>query len=102
MEMKPVISVLVMAIVTYLIRVLPISVFQREIKSNFIKSFLYYVPYAVLSALTFPAIFWSTGSEITAIIGTVVAIVLAYLEQSMVIVAIAGILVVYGSSFLIM
>ena len=100
--MKELTSVLVMAIVTYLIRVLPISVFQREIKSTFIKSFLYYVPYAVLSALTFPAIFWSTGNEITAIIGTVVAVALAYFEKSMVIVAIAGIVVVYGSSFIFM
>jgi len=100
--MKQLASVLVMAIVTYLIRVLPVSVFQREIKSTFIKSFLYYVPYAVLSALTFPAIFWSTGNITTAIIGTVVACALAYFEKSMVIVAIAGILVVYGSSFIFM
>ena len=99
--MKAFISVLVMAIVTYIPRILPISVFQREIKSRYIKSFLFYVPYAVLAALTFPAIIWSTGSEIAAIVGTVTAILLAYFEQSLVVVAIAAILVVYGVGLLL-
>ena len=55
--MKAIISVLVMALVTYIPRVLPVSIFRHEIKSVYIKSFLFYVPYAVLAALTFPAIF---------------------------------------------
>ena len=50
-----------MALVTYIPRVLPVSIFRHEIKSVYIKSFLFYVPYAVLAALTFPAIFWSTA-----------------------------------------
>lgn len=99
--MKAFISVLVMAIVTYIPRILPISVFQREIKSRYIKSFLFYVPYAVLAALTFPAIIWSTGSELTAAVGTVTAVLLAYFEQSLVVVAIAAILVVYGVGLLL-
>lgn len=99
--MKPLISIIVMALVTYIPRVLPVSVFQKEIKSVFVRSFLYYVPYAVLSALTFPAIFWSTGNELAAAIGTVAAIVLAYFEQSLVVVAVAAIVVVYGLGFVL-
>ena len=67
-----------MAGVTYLIRMLPFAFFQKKIKSVFVKSFLYYVPYAVLSAMTIPAIFYSTGNMITAVVGTVAAFVLAY------------------------
>ena len=96
------IYIAVMALVTYLIRMLPFTLFRRKINSRFIRSFLYYIPYAVLAAMTIPAIFYATGNVLTSVIGAVVAVVLAYLEQSMVIVAIAGILVVYGSSFLIM
>lgn len=99
--MRAFVSVLVMAIVTYLPRVLPVSMFQKEIKSKYIKSFLAYVPYAVLASLTFPAIFYSTGDEKTSIIGTVVALILAYFEQSLVVVALGAIAVVFlGGIFL--
>lgn len=53
----------VMAGVTYLVRMLPLAVFQRKITNRFIRSFLYYVPYAVLGAMTFPAIFFSVGDS---------------------------------------
>lgn len=99
--MKAFISVLVMALVTYIPRVLPVSVFRHQIKSVYIKSFLFYVPYAVLAALTFPSIFWSTDSVPAAAIGTVVAMALAYMEKSLVVVAIAAIIVVYGVGFLL-
>ena len=98
--MKAIISVLVMALVTYIPRVLPVSIFRHEIKSVYIKSFLFYVPYAVLAALTFPAIFWSTGNTGTAIVGTVFAIILAYFEQSLVVVAVAAIVIVYGAGLI--
>ena len=98
--MKAVISVLVMALVTYIPRVLPVSIFRHEIKSVYIKSFLFYVPYAVLAALTFPAIFWSTGNTGAAIVGTLFAIILAYFEQSLVVVAIAAIVIVYGAGLI--
>ena len=94
--MRAIISVLVMAIVTYLIRVLPIAVFKKDIKSRFFRSFLYYIPYAVLSALTFPAILWSTGSFGASLAGTIAAVILAYMEQSMVVVAIVAIVVAYA------
>ena len=61
--MKMIALMAVMAIVTYIIRALPITLFRKEIKSKWLKSFLYYIPYAVLGAMTFPAIFFSTGSD---------------------------------------
>jgi branched-subunit amino acid transport protein len=88
-------AVLIMALVTYIPRALPIVVFRKEIKSTFIKSFLQYVPYAVLGALTFPDIFSSTGNLITAICGTLMALWLAYREKGLVVVAIGAILTVY-------
>ena len=73
----------VMAIVTYLIRALPLTLIRREIKSPFIKSFLYYVPYATLAAMTFPAILTATGSVASAAAGFVVALVLAFVGKSL-------------------
>lgn len=84
------IYIIVMAGVTYLIRMIPFTFFTREIKSVFFKSFLYYIPYAVLSAMTFPAIFYSTGDTITAAVGTVVALVLAYFNLPLIVVALAA------------
>lgn len=95
--MKPIVSIVLMSVVTYLIRVTPITVFRKEIKSQFVKSFLYYVPYAVLSAMAFPAIFYSTGNTLSAIVGTVVALVLAFLEKGLMTVAVFSVL----SAFLI-
>ena len=76
--------VLVMAGVTYLVRMLPLVLARKEI------SFLFYVPYACLAAMTFPAILSSTDYLISAIVGFAVAILLAYLEKSMIIVAVAA------------
>lgn len=80
----------VMAGVTYLIRVLPFTLFRREIKSRFLKSFLYYIPYAVLAAMTIPAIFYSTGSVVTAAVGTAVALVMAWFDLPLIAVALAA------------
>ena len=92
---KAFIAVIIMALVTYIPRVLPLAIFRKEIKSKYIKSFLHYVPYAVLGSLTFPDIFFSTANLITAICGTIVALFLAYKEKSLVVVAIGAILTVY-------
>ena len=80
----------VMAGVTYLIRLLPLLLVKEKIKNRFVVSFLYYVPYAVLAAMTVPAIFTSTGSLLSATIGFAVALVLAYFEHSLVVVAAAS------------
>lgn len=80
----------VMAGVTYLIRCLPLLCFRRRIRNRYIQSFLYYVPYAVLGSMTFPAIFTSTGSVVPSCVGCTVAVVLAYREKSLLLVALAA------------
>mgnify|MGYP003754283169 FL=1 len=69
---------LVMFGVTYLIRVLPFVIFQKKIENKFVRSFLAYIPYTVLGVMTFPAVFYATGSVLTASAGVIVALVLAY------------------------
>lgn len=86
------IAVIVMALVTYIPRALPLTLFTKQIKSRFVKSFLYYVPYAVLASLTFPAIFYCTANTTAAIVGTIVALLLAYFEKSLVVVAACAVL----------
>ena len=78
---------LVMAGITYLIRMVPLVLVKEKIKNKYILSFLYYIPYAVLSAMTVPAIFYSTSSFISATFGLAVALVLAYLGKSLLTVA---------------
>ncbi|MDE6426236.1 MAG: AzlD domain-containing protein [Ruminococcus sp.] len=80
----------VMAVVTYLIRMIPFAFFRKKIKSRFFRNFLYYIPYAVLSAMTIPAIFYSTGNIITAIVGTVTAFVLSYFNLPLIVVALSA------------
>lgn len=88
--MSIIIYIAVMAGVTYLIRMIPFTLFRKKIKSPFFRSFLYYIPYAVLSAMTIPAIFYSTGDLTTSIIGTAVAVALAYFNCPLIIVALAA------------
>ena len=84
------IYIVVMAIVTYLVRMIPFTVFRKKIKSQFFRSFLHYIPYAVLSAMTIPAIFYSTGDIVTSVAGTVAAVVLAYFNMPLIVVALAA------------
>lgn len=76
--------IFLMALVTYLIRVLPLTLIRREIKSSFIKSFLYYVPYVTLATMTFPAILTATDSIWSGAVGFLVALVLAYKNRSLI------------------
>ncbi len=80
----------VMAIVTYLVRMLPFTLFQRQIQSVFVRSFLTYIPYAVLGAMTFPGIFYATASLPSAIAGTLVALLLAFFRRSLLTVALSA------------
>ena len=80
----------VMALVTYLIRMVPFTLFRKEIKSVFFRSFLAYVPYAVLGAMTFPSIFFATSSLPSAIAGTAVALILAFFRRSLLTVAVGA------------
>lgn len=93
--------IIVMAGVTYLIRMLPFAFFRKRIKSVFLRSFLYYIPYAVLAAMTFPAIFYSTGNYITASVGTVVALALAYFKLPLIIVSLAASFAAFGVGFFV-
>ncbi len=79
--------ILLMAGVTYLIRALPLTLIRKEIKSKFIRSFLYYVPYATLAAMTFPAILSATDYFVSALIGFLVALVLGFNRKSLLTVA---------------
>lgn len=90
-----VICVGLMALVTYIPRVLPLTIFRKPIKSRFIRSFLDYTPYAVLGAMTFPDVFTSTGSLVSAAAGTAAALVLSYYRKGLVTVAMSAIAVVY-------
>lgn len=92
--------ILVMAGVTYLIRMLPFTLFRQKIRSRFVRSFLHYIPYAVLSAMTIPAIFYSTGSLATSIAGAAVAVILAYLRQPLIVVALAAAAAAFASGFI--
>jgi len=83
-------GIAVMAGITYLIRMIPMVFFRKKIENVWLQSFLYYVPYAVLTAMTFPAVFSSTGSTLSAIIGCAAALVLAFFERSLLIVAVGA------------
>lgn len=87
--------ILVMAVVTYMIRMLPLALSKKEITNPFIKSFLYYVPYACLAAMTFPAIVFSTAMKVSAVVGFVVALIAAYRERSLLVVAMEACLAVF-------
>ena len=80
---------LAMALTTYLIRVLPMTIFRKPIQSRFLRSFLYYVPYACLTAMTFPAILSSTGSVFSGIAALATAVTLAFFGKSLIAVALA-------------
>ncbi len=83
-------GIVIMAGMTYLIRVLPMAIFRKKIEDNRIQSFLYYVPYTVLAAMTFPDIFSSTQSGISAMAGCFVGVVLAYFHKGLLIVALGA------------
>jgi branched-subunit amino acid transport protein len=84
-----------MAAVTYLIRLLPLTLIRKEIKNPFIKSFLYYVPYVSLSVMTFPAILEATANLWSAAVGFIVALIMAYQRKSLITVALVSCISVF-------
>lgn len=90
-----VLLVLAMAGITYIIRVLPMAFLRKKIHSRYLLSLLYYIPYAVLSAMTFPYIFYSTGNFYTALVGTVVALIASLTKRSLIVVAILSCVAVF-------
>ena len=91
----------VMALVTYLIRAIPLTVFHKRIENRYIQSFLYYVPYTCLTAMTFPAILYATESVASAAAGVAAAGVLAYRGKSLVVVAAAACAAVFVAELLL-
>lgn len=94
------IYLLIMALTTYLIRVLPLTLIRREIKNQTIKSFLYYVPYVTLSVMTFPAILTATESMISAAIALAVGILAAWFGRSLFQVSVLSCLTVFVVEFI--
>ena len=95
MQNKVYIYIAVMAIVTYLIRVLPLTLVRREIKNVYIRSFLYYVPYVTLAVMTFPSMMDATSSQVSGLAALVAGIFLAWRGASLFKVAVACCAVVY-------
>ena len=94
------IYILVMAAVTYLIRVLPLTLIKGKIKNRFVMSFLYYVPYACLMAMTFPAVFHGDYSIFAAVAGVMVALLLAVKGKGLMTVAVAASVTVFVVSLI--
>lgn len=87
--------IIVMAAVTYLIRAVPLTVFQKKIENRYVRSFLYYVPYTCLTAMTIPGIFYATKSPVSAAAGAAAAVVLAFRGKGLVTVAAGACIAVF-------
>ena len=95
MTRNPYIYIFIMAGVSYLIRVLPLTLIRREIKSTFLRSFLYYVPYVTLSVMTFPAILRETSTPWSGLAGFVTALLLSYKGKGLIFVSLCSCAVVF-------
>lgn len=95
------IYLLIMFGVTYLIRVIPFAIFHKKIENKFIRSFLAYIPYTVLGAMTFPAVFYATNSFLPALFGVVAALIAAYRGKGLFTVAVCASLTAFVVGLLI-
>jgi branched-subunit amino acid transport protein len=89
------IYILVMAVTTYLIRMLPLVFFKKPIRSRFLRSFLHYVPVACLTGMTFPALLYATEHIISGVVGLAIAVLLAFKNKSLIVVAAASCVAVF-------
>jgi branched-subunit amino acid transport protein len=94
------IYIAVMALVTYGIRMIPFVLMRKKIESRFVKDLLYYVPYAVLGAMTIPAVLYSTGSMVSAAAGLIIAVILAFKNKSLLTVAAAACLAAFAADLI--
>lgn len=99
--MSNALAIFITAASTYLLRAFPMLICKKKIESKFLQSFFYYLPYAVISAMTFPSIFYCTGNKETAIIGTILSIILAFFKVSLILVIIIATAVVYIATILL-
>ena len=86
-----IICLIIMMVITYLIRMIPLAFFKKDIKSPFLKSLLEYIPYSILGAMTFPSIFYSTSNLLFSIIGTIVALLLSLLNKTLLTVSLSSV-----------
>lgn len=98
---KFLVYLLVAAGTTYLIRMLPLVLIKKKITNRFLVSFLYYIPYAVLSVMTIPAVFYATSSKVSALIGVMAGVLAAYFNQSLLKVACLSTVVVFVVEYII-
>ena len=101
MNLNVYVYIAAMALVTYLIRVLPLTLIRKEIKNTTIRSFLYYVPYVTLAVMTFPAILDATGSIYSAWAALIIGILLAWRGKSLFQVALFSCIIVFVLDFFI-
>lgn len=92
---KLILALLIMAIVTYIIRLLPLTFFRRKITNPYIRSFLNFVPFAVLGAMIFPDVLSSTGNILSALLGVITAFILSYMGKGLLTVSLISCAVVY-------
>lgn len=102
MTRNPYIYILCMAAVSYLIRVLPLTLIRKEIKNRFLRSFLYYVPYVTLAVMTFPAIISATGSVWSGWLGFIAALLLGWMGKGLLPVACTACAVVFLSELILL
>ena len=95
MNLNVYVYIAAMALVTYLIRLLPLTLIRKEIKNTTIRSFLYYVPYVTLAVMTFPAILDATGSIYSAWAALIIGILLAWRGKSLFQVALFSCIIVF-------
>ncbi len=95
------IYILVMAVTTYLIRALPLTLLKKPIRNRFLKSFLHYVPTACLTAMTFPAILFATENVVSGALGLAVGVLLSLKKKSLIVVAVASCATVFLVEYLI-
>lgn len=99
--MKIGLYIAVMAIVTYCIRMMPFTLFRKKLRSPFLKSFLGYLPYSVLGAMTIPGILYSTGNIWTAAAGLAAGLIAAFTEKSLLTVAVIACAAAYAASLIL-
>lgn len=93
--------ILTTALVTYLIRAIPLTIFSKEIKSQFLNDFFYYIPYTVLGAMTFPAILYATRSLISGAVALFAAGIAGFFKKGLLFTAVTAAVAVYMTELIL-
>ncbi len=94
-------AALIMALVSYLPRVIPLALFKNKIKNRFVQSFLMYMPYGVLAAMVFPDVFYSTASFVSALSACICALIMSYKKLGLMSVALSAVGVVFVCEYIL-